>query len=64
MDLENIENVEEIEKEECRFRMIECTEKMYMHEIVDVGLYLRFCQNCLLGQLTDELRRLRVTGPS
>lgn len=39
-----------------------CTEKMYMYELVDSDLHLKWCQNCLMGKLIEELKRLRLTG--
>lgn len=57
-----LDDIDPDEKETCRFMAMECTEKMYMHEIADPGLHLKWCQNCLMCKLIVEIRRLRITG--
>ena len=63
--MEKIQDIEPIDlqhEEKCRFMDAECDEKMYIDEIASRELHLKWCQNCLMGKLIVELRRLRLTG--
>lgn len=51
-----------LDSEECRFLNEECSEKMYMYEIIEPLIRIKYCQCCLIGKLVKELKLLRVTG--
>ena len=62
MKMQRIDDIDPDDGERCRFMNTKCTEKMMMLELSDHYLHLKWCQNCLMGKLIEELKRLRLTG--
>jgi hypothetical protein len=63
--MERIDDIDPDEQQRCMFMNAKCTNlgdlKTRMPN-ANPGLTLRWCQNCLMGKLIEELKRLRLTG--
>lgn len=49
------------EKTKCWFRENICTDT-YQNKGKDPIVRLAYCHNCLMGELVQEFKRLRITG--